>query len=180
MSDKKQAKETAVAVKKKQELEQGAVQLRRLVDILRFALTHSETHSHQFYLVQVPYDGAPTVEAFQRLDALCSRLHAIRLAISETAGSPRPHYMFVFHGKRLGLLTGRLWQLSDGKKLYDIMGDMPAEAAEDGLVDLGVSDVTPEAIARVDAAAAAAAAAAEAAEDDDADEDESAQNTEEA
>lgn len=155
--------------------------LRRLVDILTYGLQSvTEQAGARYYLVHVLYDGNPAIEQFESIDAVRDRLSAIRAAMLAEATTPRPHWLYVFHGKQLNLQTGAIWQLGDGQRVINISPVASPSNPASGLASIGLPDTVVQQSQREDDAAAAAARDAQDAQNNTDGADNSAQNSNEA
>jgi hypothetical protein len=121
-----------------------------------FRLAHSTLVKEQaagnlepepYHVLIISPDGAPEHYTLETPDQVCETLAEVRDRVQTLANmaaedddesdvvdddNAAPQLMFwiyVFRGRRLGVDTGRLWQLRDGDRIYDVT---PAETANFG------------------------------------------------
>jgi len=161
MSDNQPAPATE-AEQRRQELDQSKMMLARISNILQFALRNCDDETTwPIQLVHVVSDGPPEAIEFETITALCDHLNDLREQIIDEITSPRQHWLFAFRGTRLALSMGRIWTVSDGERVYDVVPAEGPSGEQDGLVNVGVPDTVMEQAEREDAAQAAAQRAEE-------------------
>jgi len=150
MTEPRQREETAQAPSEQQILTDNLGHLARLLQIAHGEMERKlqgEQTPPSYFVVIISPDGQPRVEEVKTMDGVCAVLSELRAQITELANAPADEddededdtqdpltfWAYVFQGQQLALSIGRVWQVGDGERTYDV--DMPAVApSHDGAI----------------------------------------------
>ena len=122
------------------------VQVLDLAHTVMVAKVAQHVEPEPYHIIIIAPDAAPVHRVLRTPDDVCEALVELRQQVIVLANAPPDEdastsptqimfWAYVFQGRHLQLSTGRLWQLRDGDRVYDITAP-PTTDSSDGCISV--------------------------------------------